>query len=534
MLTLKLSYKAKNHEVIDKCIHDYTGLFYRIYNNPELMADETFIAQSLNKYIDRSIYDFCVTDVKTKLSQLETMVKNKQKQIEDIVGELENGEFVSKREKRRKFNLIKKLYYLKRTINKNICFGGKALLRNINKTHNAIKNIKTFHSENKKTIAEKEQQLTKYKQEFFEKRKLGIYLVGRACEGGNRKAKFDFENNTITFKPNKNTHIELKLSPSKKQTKVLLQLQQLANQKLIPITIRIEAQSVHISYDEEFLAGYSFNETACKSEQKLALTVEDKKEIYKKFKKEQEQRKLKNKKEFRYMSVDLNPHNIGFSIVDKTDSNGNFNVVFKENIDLSALSKKINKSSSDEKQLKQNNKRKHEIKEVWKYIFGLAIHYKVAYFVMEDLNFKQKVDENKPKEFNRKTRNIWHRTLTTSLITKYCNLYGIIKIEVNPCYSSFIGNMIYDEYDAIAASLEINRRGITKYTKGSSIYPEMNRINREKLTYLLGENISHLKETTTWIKLYRTLSLLRYRNLSKDKLKDKNLYSCKSNVVVLF
>jgi len=105
---------------------------------------------------------------------------------------------------------------------------------------------------------------------------------------------------------------------------------------------------------------------------------------------------------------------------------------------------------------------------VWKYIFNLAKHYKVSHFVMEDLDFKPKVDKNKPKEFNRKTKNLWHRTLTQQLVNKYCNINGIIKIEVIPCYSSFIGNMVYEDYDPIAASLELCRRGIVKYIKGSS------------------------------------------------------------------
>ena len=43
--------------------------------------------------------------------------------------------------------------------------------------------------------------------------------------------------------------------------------------------------------------------------------------------------------------------------------------------------------SSDDKQLYQNNKRKHEIKEIWKKIFTLISHHKCAYFVFENLNF---------------------------------------------------------------------------------------------------------------------------------------------------
>ena len=530
MLTLKLKYNTDNVETINDFVYHYTGLFYKIYNNPELMEDKTFISENLNTFIDKSIYDSCIIDVKTKLKQLETSTKNKNKLISDIKNELNNFEPKDKKEKRRKFKLIKKLTYLERTINKNVCFGGKALLRRINKAHSDIKNIKQFGETKNNKLNEKEQLLAKYKNEFTDKRQLGIYLIGRACEHGNRKIDFDFVNNTLLFKPNKNNKIELKIITSKKQQKTLLEIQHLVDLKLIPLTVRIDNKYVYISYDEELLNGYSFDDNSCKKEQSLVYDKDHKKQIYKKHIKEQEERKLEGKLENRYLAVDLNPHNIGLSIVDKINDEGEFKVILKQNINLSRLSTKLKVSSNSTRQQRQNNKRKHEIKEVWKYIFNLAKHYKVSHFVMEDLNFKPKTAEGKTKEFNRKTKNIWHRTLTVNLITKHCNINGIIKIEVNPVYSSFIGNMVYSEYDAISASLELNRRGIVRYIKGSSIYPDINRINREKLDYLLGENI--LIDGITWVKLYNELSLLRYRNLSKDKLIDRSLYSKQSKVSI--
>ena len=530
MLTLKLKYNTDNLNTINDFVYHYTKLFYKVYNNPELMEDRTFISEQLNSFIDKSIYDSCMIDVKTKLKQLETSIKNKEKLITEIKDELTNFETKDKKEKRRKFKLIKKLAYLERTIDKNICFGGKTLIRQINKIHSDIKNIKTFGETKNNKLNEKQELLSKYKNEFKEKRKLGVYLVGRACEHGNRKVDFDFVNNTLVFKPNKNNKIELKINTSKNQYNTLLQIQHLVDLKLIPLTVRIDNKYVYISYDEELLNGYSFDDNGCKKEQNLVFDKEYKKEIYKKYIKEQEERKLDGKLKDRYLAVDLNPYNIGLSIVDKINDNGDFKVILKENIDLSRLSTKLKVSSDSKKQTHQNNKRKHEIKEVWKYIFSLAKHYKVSHFVMEDLNFKPKTTEVKGKEFNRKTKNIWHRTLTVNLITKHCNVNGIIKIEVNPCYSSFIGNMIYSDYDAVSASLELNRRGIVRYIKGSSIYPCISRINQEKLDYLLGENI--VLHGITWVKLYNELSLLRYRNLSKDKLIDRNLYSKQSKVLI--
>lgn len=234
------------------------------------------------------------------------------------------------------------------------------------------------------------------------------------------------------------------------------------------------------------------------------------------------------------MGIDLNPDNIGLSIVDKLNNNseGNFKIIHKECIYLSGLNKKLNLSSNSDKQKKQNNKRKHEIKEVWKYIFKLCVHYKVSHFVMEDLSLKDKGVNNDNKKTNRLVKNIWNLELTKQLIDKWCNVLGIIKLEVNCAYSSLIGNMIFDDYDPVASSLEIVRRGIVKYKKGNSIFPPITRINQEKLNYLLGENIDI--DGLTWKRVYELLTLLRYRNLDqKSKLKEINLYSLKSNVKVL-
>ena len=48
------------------------------------------------------------------------------------------------------------------------------------------------------------------------------------------------------------------------------------------------------------------------------------------------------------------------------------------------------------------------------------------------------------------------------------NIYGYEFIEVNPIYSSFIGNLLYGNKttpDMVAASIEIARRGFKKYKK---------------------------------------------------------------------
>ena len=521
MLTYKLKYKASEEDLvlINKYVYHYTGLFYKIYNNPELMEDMSFVKENLNEFIDKSIYDSCLIDVKTKLSQLETAKRKKQAQIDGITSYLKDGVFKTRKELKVKYVLINKVRCLGKNINKNVTFGGKALLKQITKLSQEKSN---------------ETKLKKIKEEFKEKRKLGLYIVGRACEGGNRKFDFDFKNKKIVFKPNRSAKIDLEFYSRGKQFDVLCNLQELINNNSISITIRLDSEYIYVTFDEQILSGYAFNGTECKKEQKLHINKEVKKQIYIKWKKEQKNKMLESKNPNRYCSVDLNPNYIGISVLDKLSSNpeGVFKIIHYECINLSKLSTRMNLPSDDPKQIKQNNKRRYEITQAWKYIFKICSHYKVAHFGMEDLDFKPKVsDDKKPKEANRKIKNVWHRELTEHLINKHCNILGIDLIKVNPCYSSFIGNMTYNYFDPISSAIEIGRRTIVKYIKKSSIYPNISRINQEKLNYLLGENVL---VNPTWNKIYKVVAKLRYRNVpTKFGHLDKHIDSFKSKMLAM-
>ena len=84
-------------------------------------------------------------------------------------------------------------------------------------------------------------------------------------------------------------------------------------------------------------------------------------------------------------------------------------------------------------------------------------------FVIEDLeNVQQQEKQN--KETNRKVKNLWNKGLILNIIRRRCNENGIEFVEVNPCYSSFIGNIKYKYIDAINASIEIGRRGCEQFT----------------------------------------------------------------------
>ena len=57
-----------NQESLNSMIFNYTGLFYKLFNNMEFIEDKGFIKECQEKFnIDRSTYDNCLTDVKTPI-----------------------------------------------------------------------------------------------------------------------------------------------------------------------------------------------------------------------------------------------------------------------------------------------------------------------------------------------------------------------------------------------------------------------------------------------------------------------------------
>lgn len=433
MKTLKAKNKFVSHpDILKDVIFQSTGLFYKLYNNAELLEDKGFKQELLseNSLIDVFMYECIVSDVKRKLAQKETFDNKKLAEIEQVerILENENKNIITKK---KRYKLINKLAQLKRNINKDSCFGGKSLLRKITKHAQLAKNLGDKLTD--KEVLENQRLHEKELAEFRSKRSLGVYLIGACNRGCNCKFNFDLPNRTVVFKLKKGINIEIKFSD--RREKELLKLQELVNHNLIPITVRITNKKICFSYDEAILNGFNFdkNEFNRTIKKHKISTTEGRKEVSKDFLRDLETRKLKGKIGTRFAAVDINPYEIGFVVGEKINGKGEFKTITKLVYDLSKLSEKNGLSSEDNTQ--NVNKRKHEIKEVWKSIFFAMIHYKVYNFVSEDLNFKPNHKKETHTELNRLTKNIWHRTLTNQLIKKYINVYGFNHIEVNPCYS---------------------------------------------------------------------------------------------------
>ena len=287
---------------------------------------------------------------------------------------------------------------------------------------------------------------------FKENRLLGIYSQGETPKGGNRKFQLDISNNQIIFKFSRSKHIYLKLPIfHKNYLYELINLEEQCNQKLSNFSVELKLDKICITFDDSKI--YCSNYVG---------------------------------KSNIVGAIDMNPNYIGFSI--SKFSNGKRKILLEEQYDLSYFTKNLHKSSSHKDSKHQNNKQIFELKEIAKDIIKKCKFFHVGKFGIEDLNFKVG-NQGKGRGFNRLTKNKWKREALVSALHKHCLLNKIDFVEVNPVYSSFIGNVLHNAPDPIAASLEIARRAIFKYIKGQ-FYPEL--IKAESL-------FNQWKESASWV-----------------------------------
>ena len=89
---------------------------------------------------------------------------------------------------------------------------------------------------------------------------------------------------------------------------------------------------------------------------------------------------------------------------------------------------------------------------------------KCLIIILQNLNIKSS-DKGSGRTFNRLCNNVWNRNLVVNKLKMLSVIYVYELVEVNPVYSSFIGNLLYGSEntpDMIASSIEIARRGFKK------------------------------------------------------------------------
>ena len=276
------------------------------------------------------------------------------------------------------------------------------------------------------------------REQFLENKKLNpIYSIG-TCKPykGNQKFEIKEDLETVIFKPDRQTHIELKLHlQNYKQKLKKLYLRQ--QSKDLPITYKLDQNYVYISYEEDKLESVKYEQI-----------------------------------ENRVLALDLNPNYIGWSIVDWKSEN-QFNVIksgiysIKDLNDKDFDLKNKHLDSSSRERIYLSNKRNYEILQIVKNIINKAIYYKCQIVSIEDLKIISD-DKNKGKKFNKLVNNLWNRNAFVNNLQKRCNIFNIKLLKVKPEYSSFIGNFLYRGLnlpDMILASIELSRRAYEYYNQ---------------------------------------------------------------------
>lgn len=321
------------------------------------------------------------------------------------------------------------------------------------------------------------------KDTFKYRRMFPIGIQGQRHNKGNRLFDFDLVNQRLTYKPSKDRHVEIQFLPMKKKiANELAKVQELADHNKITVSTKLSDKYVWLTYNDELIYNARFK--------KLQYN--------------------------RVLGIDMNPNYIGLSVIE-FDKNDEFTILHKQVFDLSKLTISSGKASTDSKSTYITNKLKHETIAIAHEISKLVDVWKCKTVAVEELSIKPK-DHKKGKQLNKLCNNKWERRLFVTKLKMLANLYKFDLAEVNPAYSSIVGNFAYGSEntpDMVAASIEIARRAYKKFEKGW-FYPRFSiQFRYEQWKQTLGS-------VENWKELFRKIKEtgLKYRFLLRDYIQN--------------
>ena len=168
-------------------------------------------------------------------------------------------------------------------------------------------------------------------------------------------------------------------------------------------------------------------------------------------------------------------------IILEFDRKNDFRVLHKRVYDLSSLTRKSGKSSDSKESKYLANKLQFETIAIAHEISRLVNVWKCKTVAVEDLSIRP-ADTGKGKAANRKCNIVWQRRLFITKLKMLVGIHGFDITEVNPAYSSIVGNFAYGNEstpDMVAASIEIARRAYRKFEKGW-FYPRFSIQSRDE------------------------------------------------------
>jgi len=422
MITIKLPYTSSksNKEIILKLMKQQNSCMHHVFNkikdseNSLEQKELTVIVNGMNNIddIDSWFKQSAIYVANTKYR----VFKENVKQIEDY-----NKENPSN----------------KKRMPHSVVFGGKKLF--IERT---LKKIK--------------------RRDFKLKRLEPLVSIGETRRDGNRKYVFDvIENNLIMFYPDRQTEIEIRLPKLRKNYKEdLCKIQNLMDDKRIPVQLSIDLSYVYITYDESNLS-----ENVC------------------------------HKIDKRFMAIDMNPNEVGYSVIDWVDDS-NFSVVTSGILSIKEINDKqlrLKITSSDPKNIYLNNKREHEIFEVSKELVKIAKHYQVSAFGLEDLDLESR-DHTRGKKSNRLINNFLS-CLKDTLVKCKTKYHGLRKSKIK---SKPVRIAIFPEFkvvkDALIHALEVMNKRSTKFLTDSDSWKDLySKVKHSRLRYRVSLNSFEFK-----------------------------------------
>ena len=276
---------------------------------------------------------------------------------------------------------------------------------------------------------------------FKYRRMFPIGIQGEKLNKGNRLFMLDLDNQRLTYKPSRDRHVEIRFLPMKKKiADELSKVQELAEQNRITVSVKLSDKYVWLIYDEGLIYDARYNALQSR----------------------------------RVLGIDMNPNYIGISVIEFSKNN-EFSVLHKQVFDLSKMTISSGKASTDTTSKYITNKLRHETIAIAHEINKLVGVWKCKTVAIEDLTIKPK-DWKKGKRLNKLCNNKWERRLFVNKLKMLANLHKYELVEVNPAYSSIVGNFAYGSEstpDMVAASIEIARRAYRKFDKGW-FYPRFN------------------------------------------------------------
>lgn len=321
------------------------------------------------------------------------------------------------------------------------------------------------------------------KEEFKYRRLMPVCSCGEAQYKGNRLFQFKFDENLVVYKRGRGDHISIHFCPVKKRlAQELALVQELAEEKKLPVTVKFTDSYLFLTYDEALV----------------------RKEPY----------RFLNPN--RILGIDMNPNAVGISII-MFGENDDMRVLYKEVYALDTLTRSSGKAPSSKVAKRLTCKLRHETLAIAHRISTLVDYWKCSIVALEDLDMKGG-DLQKGRSVNCLCNNKWERRLLVGKLNALSQMHGYELVPVNPAYSSIVGNFVYGNMhtpDMVAASIEIARRAYKKFEKGW-FYPKF---NVERLDERWKQTLAGVK---TWKELAQKVkeSGLKYRFLLADCIRN--------------